>query len=96
VASALAKKLREVDKVDFIIALTHSTNAFDIKFAEAVPEIDLVLGGHNHCVLRKMVNGTLVLKSGSNFREFSVLKFYHKDFAPAGAYKLKGRYAITA
>lgn len=67
-AAHLADKLRKEERCDFIIALTHSTNYHDLKLARKVPEIDLVLGGHNHCVMREMVEGTLVVKSGSNFR----------------------------
>ena len=33
---------------DFIVALTHMRVPNDIKLAENVPEIDLILGGHDH------------------------------------------------
>jgi 5'-nucleotidase/UDP-sugar diphosphatase len=35
-------------KVDAIVALTHLPNEEDQALVEAVPEIDLVLGGHDH------------------------------------------------
>lgn len=41
--------------------------------ASEVTEIDLILGGHDHMVVRKQVNDTLIVKSGCNFNEFSYL-----------------------
>jgi len=34
--------------VDCVIALTHMRWPNDVRLAENVPEIDLVLGGHDH------------------------------------------------
>lgn len=36
------------DKADILIALTHLQLQDDIKMAEAFPEIDLIMGGHEH------------------------------------------------
>jgi 5'-nucleotidase len=36
------------NRVDILIAVTHLTLDEDIKLAQAVPEIDLILGGHEH------------------------------------------------
>lgn len=33
---------------DYVIALTHMRNPNDVKLAENVDEIDLILGGHDH------------------------------------------------
>ncbi len=35
-------------KVDILIALTHLTLEEDVQLAQALPEIDLILGGHEH------------------------------------------------
>lgn len=43
-----AKKLREEDGCNYIIALTHMRVKHDEKFAREVPGVDLVLGGHDH------------------------------------------------
>ncbi len=45
-AKAQVKALR--DKVDILIALTHLTIEDDIKLAQQLPDIDLILGGHEH------------------------------------------------
>jgi 5'-nucleotidase len=44
----LAKFLRETEGCSLIIALTHMRLENDIVLADSVPEIDLVLGGHDH------------------------------------------------
>jgi 2',3'-cyclic-nucleotide 2'-phosphodiesterase (5'-nucleotidase family) len=52
-------------KADVIVALTHQDMADDKQFAAAVPEIDLILGGHEHDPLDAKVGKTLILKTGS-------------------------------
>lgn len=71
-----------------MVALTHCQNDKDFELAEKVPELDLVLGGHNHIILEQLHKGVLIIKSGSNFKHFSTLKFYHKEFAPEGSHLL--------
>ncbi len=53
-------------KADVIIALTHQDMADDKQLAAAVPEIDLILGGHEHVPLDAKVGKTLILKTGSD------------------------------
>jgi len=45
----------------------------DIRLAENVKDIDLILGGHDHVYEKKKVNGKYILKSGTDFRNFSVI-----------------------
>ena len=70
----LCEKLK--DRCDMIIALTHMRSPNDQKLAMEVPDIHLILGGHDHSPQADFVppHGTLLLKSGTDFREFSVLK----------------------
>ena len=68
----LAKELKEKG-CDLVIALTHMRTPNDVRLVEEVDEIDLVLGGHDHVYEKKMVNGKYILKSGTDFRQFSVL-----------------------
>jgi 5'-nucleotidase len=53
-------------KADVIVALTHQDMADDKQLAAAIPEIDLILGGHEHVPLDARVGNTLILKTGSD------------------------------
>jgi 5'-nucleotidase len=53
-------------KADLVVALTHQDMADDKQLAAAVPEIDLILGGHEHVPLDARVGPTLILKTGSD------------------------------
>jgi 5'-nucleotidase len=68
-AKEVVKILRETEKVDVVIALSHGgvakgkdgrySTGEDVGLAEAVPAIDIVIGGHSHTVLPEpiMANG---------------------------------------
>ncbi|XP_037787180.1 mannosylglucosyl-3-phosphoglycerate phosphatase-like isoform X2 [Penaeus monodon] len=58
---------------DYVIALTHMRTPNDIRLAENVDEIDLILGGHDHVYEIQKINDKIILKSGTDFREFSVV-----------------------
>ena len=61
---------------DLVIALTHMRAPNDEILASQVPNIHLLLGGHDHSPHAQFVPpyGTLLLKSGTDFREFSVIR----------------------
>lgn len=61
---------------EVVIALTHSFMADDIRLAEEVPGIDLILGGHDHTREYAIVNGTPVIKSGSDLRHMAKVDLY--------------------
>lgn len=67
----LAQFLKHKKGVDYVIALTHMRTPNDCRLAENVDEIDLVLGGHDHVYEVKKVNGKYIVKSGTDFRQFS-------------------------
>jgi len=71
-ASMLATELKRKG-CDYVIALTHMRTPNDIRLAESVPEVDLILGGHDHVYEKRKVNGTYILKSGTDFRQFSMV-----------------------
>jgi 5'-nucleotidase / UDP-sugar diphosphatase len=64
-ATEMVKLLRETEKADVIIALSHSgmeqgkdgrfTDGEDVRLAKAVPGIDVVVGGHSHTELHEPV-----------------------------------------
>lgn len=66
----LANQLRQ-DGCDYVIALTHMRTPNDIKLAENCDGIDLILGGHDHVFEINKINGINIVKSGTDFRQFS-------------------------
>jgi 5'-nucleotidase / UDP-sugar diphosphatase len=76
-AKEMVKILHETEKVDVVIALSHGgvekgqdgrhTDGDDVRLAQAVPGIDVVIGGHSHTALQEpiVVNGrTPVVQTG--------------------------------
>lgn len=65
------KHLKESCNV--FIALTHIGFEEDIRLAELMPELDLIMGGHTHTLTKPShnVNGVYIMQSGSNVRNLS-------------------------
>ena len=78
-AGVMVKKLREEEKCDMVIALTHMMMYNDIKLAKTVKGIDLILGGHDHLIAHQKVNDSVLVKSGTDFRNFSIVKIHRKE-----------------
>lgn len=76
----LAEGLQEL-LCDHIIALTHIGIAQDRKLAEAVPELDLIVGGHTHVVLEtpEVVNTVPIVQAGSHARYLGHVIFDDRD-----------------
>ncbi len=55
-------------KVDAIVALTHLTYDEDRALAEHFPDIDVIVGGHEHFPIASNVGRTLISKAGSEAR----------------------------
>lgn len=70
VARTLERQLRS-QGCDLVIALTHMRGPNDKRLAQEVRGLDLVLGGHDHEAYRARVAGVPVIKSGTDFREFT-------------------------
>uniref|UniRef100_A0A0K2SW39 AGAP007730PAlike [Tribolium castaneum] n=3 Tax=Lepeophtheirus salmonis TaxID=72036 RepID=A0A0K2SW39_LEPSM len=70
--SMLAKELKHRG-CDIVIALTHMRTPNDVRLAESVSNIDIILGGHDHVYENKKVNGIHILKSGTEFKNFTVV-----------------------
>ena len=64
-AKEVVSELKE-QGVDVIIALTHLSIDEDKDLAAKVPEIDLIVGGHDHEPTTLFIGGTMIHKSGSN------------------------------
>jgi len=51
-----------------IVAITHLTMAEDKRLARCAPDIDVIIGGHEHSVLQSLSGGTPIFKMGSDAR----------------------------
>lgn len=81
-AKELVPKLRE-EGCDIIIALTHMREPNDNKLAEKTDGlIDIILGGHDHYYAHSLINGTHVLRSGSDFKQLSYIEARRRPDAP--------------
>ena len=85
-AREIVKRLRETEKVDVVIALSHGgvvkgtdgrySTGEDVALAEAVPGIDVVIGGHSHTELDEpiMAGGRVpVVQTGKEGRNVGEL-----------------------
>jgi 5'-nucleotidase len=54
-----------------IIALTHMRTPNDMILAQNCNKLDLILGGHDHVYEIVKVNNLNIVKSGTDFRQFS-------------------------
>jgi len=64
-AKEMVEVLRETEKVDVVICLSHSgvlqgkdgrvTDGEDVRVAKAVPDIDILIGGHSHTALQEAI-----------------------------------------
>lgn len=90
----LVKTLRENEKVDMVICLSHSgiqTNkalSEDDRLAKEVPGIDIIISGHTHTKLTAplIVNKTIIVQAGSFGKHLGALDIAYER----GEVKLKG------
>ncbi|HZZ42889.1 MAG TPA: bifunctional UDP-sugar hydrolase/5'-nucleotidase [Tepidisphaeraceae bacterium] len=68
IAKELVARLRTKEHADVVIALTHLGVPHDKELADAVPGIDIILGGHSHTRLDQQVweNGVLIMQTGAH------------------------------
>ncbi len=81
VAQRLVPALRSQLQPDLIVALTHIGLRIDRELATAVPDIDLIVGGHSHDVLEHglLVDGCLIVQVGSHGRYLGVVTVNSPD-----------------
>ncbi|XKL59322.1 hypothetical protein PGB90_000338 [Kerria lacca] len=70
VAQKLGKQLKG-EGCDYVIALTHMRTRNDKKLASSTTDIDLILGGHDHIYEVQKINDKFIVKSGTDFKQFS-------------------------
>ncbi len=81
-AKRVVKQLKDEEKVDFILCLSHSGTKAKIKesedelLAKAVPEIDFIISGHTHTTLSepKIVGNTVIGSVGCYGKQLGVAK----------------------
>ncbi|EGR28575.1 ser thr protein phosphatase family protein, putative [Ichthyophthirius multifiliis] len=94
-AKEVCQVLKEELQCEFIIALTHMRIPNDNILAENVPEIDLILGGHDHCKYFKCTqNKCVIIKSGCDFKEYSIIEVYINN-TQKGNYQLKNGHSLN-
>ncbi len=86
VSKEMVKLLREKEKVDMVICLSHSglylgSVSEDEALAKAVKGIDIIISGHTHTLLEKplVVNGTIIIQAWEYGERLGVLDFTWKD-----------------
>lgn len=64
------------DSVDVLVGLTHLSIAQDVRLAAELPELDLILGGHEHenWMLRRGDDLTPIVKADANVRTVAVVE----------------------
>ncbi|QMU63954.1 MAG: bifunctional metallophosphatase/5'-nucleotidase [Flavobacteriaceae bacterium] len=62
------------DNVDIVFGLTHVKIEHDKKIAELIPEIPLIMGGHEHTHMRHRVGNTIITKADANAKTAYVHK----------------------
>src|SRR5438876_926630 len=79
-ALELVPTLRE-QGAEVIVAVTHMREPNDVRLATDTPPgfIDIILGGHDHYYNHQVVNGTHILRSGSDFRQLSYIEARRKN-----------------
>jgi len=73
VGKELTKDLREKG-ADIVVCLAHMRMNNCEKLALEVPDVDIVLAGHDHFYEVKKVGATNIVLSGTDFRNFSAIK----------------------
>jgi 5'-nucleotidase len=67
-AAAVELAALRKEQVDVVVALTHLDFADDRALAERFPEIDLIVGGHEHFPITAIEGRTLISKAGTETR----------------------------
>ncbi|KAH7135943.1 5'-nucleotidase-like protein [Dendryphion nanum] len=100
-ASATAKELipglRE-QGAEIIVAVTHQREPNDNKLAELAGGglIDIILGGHDHYYAHSLINGTHVLRSGTDFKQLSHIEAWRKADGKGWDFKITRRDVVSS
>jgi 5'-nucleotidase len=84
-AAAYLPILRK-EQVQVVIALTHLSWADDRALAERFPDIDVIVGGHEHFPITAVHGRTLISKSGSDAKSVARIDVNRRGSAPVERY----------
>ncbi|KAJ5769638.1 hypothetical protein N7520_004197 [Penicillium odoratum] len=84
-AKELAPQLRE-QGAEIIVIVSHQREPNDNKLATNLPTglVDIILGGHDHYYAHAVINGTHVLRSGTDFKQLSYIEAFRKPNGSPG------------
>jgi len=84
-AQELAPQLRE-QGAELIVVISHQREPNDNKLANNLSPgtVDIILGGHDHYYAHSIVNGTHVLRSGTDFKQLSYIEAFRKPGGTPG------------
>ncbi|KAF2271593.1 5'-nucleotidase-like protein [Westerdykella ornata] len=100
-ASKTAKELipgLKEQGAEIIVAVTHQREPNDNKLAELTGGglIDIVLGGHDHYYSHSFINGTHVLRSGTDFKQLSHIEAWRKPDGQGWDFKITRRDVVSS
>lgn len=95
-AKALIPGLKE-QGAEIIVAVSHQREPNDDKLAERCGGdlIDIVLGGHDHYYAHSFINGTHVLRSGTDFKQLSHIEVWRKADGKGWDFKITRRDVVS-
>ncbi len=67
-AQKMVNRLKNKEKVDLVVVLSHNGLEVDRKFASLINGIDIIVGGHTHDVLPapQIINNTIIVQAGTH------------------------------
>ncbi|KAF2449566.1 5'-nucleotidase-like protein [Karstenula rhodostoma CBS 690.94] len=100
-ASATAKELipgLKQQGAQIIVAVSHQREPNDNKLAEKTGGslIDIILGGHDHYYAHSIVNGTHILRSGTDFKQLSHIEAWKKSSGQGWDFKITRRDVVSS
>nr|POE53570.1 mannosylglucosyl-3-phosphoglycerate phosphatase [Quercus suber] len=97
VAKELAAKLRQ-EGAEVIVALTHQRQPNDERLARELEPgvVDIILSGHDHFYAQAVVNGTQILRSGTDFKQLSYLELRRKKGGSGWDFDIWRRDVVSA
>ena len=100
-ASATAKELipgLKEQGAEIIVAVSHQREPNDNKLAELTGGglIDIILGGHDHYYEHSLINGTHVLRSGTDFKQLSHIEAWRNPEGQGWDFRITRRDVVSS